>query len=118
MKKNSKKGLIVKSPWIDMIFQGLKIWEIRNKKTNIRGKIYLIKSGTGKILGEVELIDCIEFLKEDLFKYKDKHCIPETNKSFYDNEILYAWVLSNPLLYKEPIPYKHKKGAIIWVNLD
>ena len=44
-----KKGLIIKSPWIEKIFEGKKTWEIRNKDVNYRGKIYLIKSGTDKV---------------------------------------------------------------------
>ncbi|WP_245604640.1 hypothetical protein [Paucisalibacillus globulus] len=29
----------------------------------------------------------------------------------------YAWVLANPRMYQEPIPYNHPMGAVIWVNL-
>lgn len=113
-----KKGLIIKSPWIELILQGLKIWEIRNKTAKKRGKIYLIKSGTGKIFGEVDLVDVINIAKEDFYKYKDKHCVTEDNDFKVDDyEKIYAWVLSNPIVYDKPIPYKHKKGAIVWVNL-
>lgn len=34
------KGLIIKSPWTDYIFEGKKIWEIRGRNTKIRGQIY------------------------------------------------------------------------------
>ena len=37
------KALIVKKPWIDYILDGIKTWEIRGSKTNIRGKIELIQ---------------------------------------------------------------------------
>jgi hypothetical protein len=29
----------------------------------------------------------------------------------------YAWVLANVERLKEPIPYKHPSGAVIWVKL-
>jgi hypothetical protein len=41
------KGLIVKSPWIELILEGKKTWEIRGSNTKIRGPIALIKSGSG-----------------------------------------------------------------------
>ena len=31
---------------------------------------------------------------------------------------IYAWVLENPVKFKEPIVYKHPMGAVIWVNLN
>ena len=30
----------------------------------------------------------------------------------------HVWVLKNPYRYKEPIPYIHPQGAVIWVNLS
>ncbi|NYC91934.1 hypothetical protein B0I49_005584, partial [Clostridium beijerinckii] len=30
---------------------------------------------------------------------------------------LYGWILENPIIYNEPIPYEHKQGCVIWVNL-
>lgn len=70
------KGLIIQSPWIDFILNGEKVWEIRGNNTNIRGKIYLIKSGTKKIYGTVDLIDTKLLTYEDFIKNEDKHCIP------------------------------------------
>ena len=109
------KGLIIKEPYIDQILSGIKKWEIRGSNTSIRGKIYLIKSGTKKIYGEVDLVDSFEI---DLEKYNEYY------KELYGNSCeslpykrTYAWVLEEPLLYDEPVPYIHPKGAIIWVNL-
>ncbi len=34
-----------------------KKWEIRTKRTSIRGKIYLLSKSKGEILGSVEIID-------------------------------------------------------------
>lgn len=37
------RGLILKSPWIDLILDGRKTWEIRGSNTLVRGHIALIK---------------------------------------------------------------------------
>lgn len=50
------KGLIIKSKWADLILSGEKTWEIRGSQTHQRGRIGIIKSGTGKIFGSVELV--------------------------------------------------------------
>jgi hypothetical protein len=30
----------------------------------------------------------------------------------------YAWVLEKPRRLKQPVPYKHPSGAVIWVRLE
>lgn len=110
------KGLIIKSPWIDLILEGKKVWEIRSRNTNIRGEIALIRSGSGTIIGTVELTDCKKLAQSDFKINYAKHCINTDSELPYKN--VYAWVLQNAVLYEKPIPYIHPKGAIIWVNLD
>ncbi len=111
------KGLIIKSPWIDLIFEWHKTWEIRGSNTNIRGEVALIKSGTGMIFGTVDVVDSIP-LTESLYETSfGEHRIKENyNQLPYKKP--YAWILENPVVYPEPIPYKHPQGAVIWVNLD
>lgn len=110
------KGLIIKSPYIEMILEGKKKWEIRGSKTNIRGTIALIKSGSKKIYGEVDLIDCIELDLQSYNKYslelygRKEDCLPYKKT--------YAWVVTNPKIYKVAKPYNHPLGAVIWVNLN
>jgi ASCH domain len=111
------KGLIIKSPWIDYIFQGKKTWEIRGSNTKIRGTIALIKSGSGKVYGTVELVDCKKLSLEEYQEGERYHCIPKKECLNPRYKSIYAWVLQNPVLYDEPIPYKHPQGAVIWVNL-
>lgn len=109
------KGLIIKQPWIDLILDGKKDWEIRGNNTSIRGKIYLIQSGSGLITGEVELVDSLYLTLDEYKTSQNHHCIENTFQFPYKKT--YAWVLKNPVRYKEPIPYKHPMGAVIWVNL-
>jgi hypothetical protein len=109
------KGLIIKQPWIDYILDGKKIWEIRGSKTNIRGKIELIQSGSGLIVGTCEIVDCIELSLSDYQNNITKHNIKNVFTMPYKKT--YAWVISNAQRYDSPRKYKHPNGAIIWVNL-
>ena len=110
------KGLIIKEKWLNKIFSGDKTWEIRSSNTNIRGKIYLIQSGTKHIFGECDIIDSKKLTLLDYQNNKDKHCILKGLENFpYKNT--YAWIISNAKKYEKPIPYKHPMGAVIWVNI-
>lgn len=131
--KHTGRGLVVKAPWVDLILSGKKTWEIRGARTNIRGKIDLIQSGTGLIYGSADLVECEGPLRtRTLNDNKDKHCIPTTffdpdlsffqipetnNEAYMPYKKTYAWVLQNAKRFKKPVPYKHPMGAIIWVKL-
>lgn len=112
------KGLIVKSPWLEHILLGSKTWEIRNKNTNYRGKVYLIKSGSGHIYGKCNIVDSKKISLGEFIKNKDKHFVEDMSLLKYKEDSIYAWILKDKRMYENPIPYKHPKGAIIWVNLD
>lgn len=110
------KCLVIKQPWIEMELDGLKPWELRSRATNIRGRIGLIEQGTGLIVGEAELLGCIEFFDINyLAKFYEQHRID-------DIEILKKWnvalVMDNHIRYEKPIPYKHPQGAVVWVNVE
>lgn len=51
-----ERALIVRQPWIEKILSGEKTWEMRSKRTLVRGRIGLIEQGTGLIVGECDLI--------------------------------------------------------------
>ena len=111
------KGLIVKEPWINYILAGEKTWEIRSSNVKIRGRIALIKSGTGKIFGTVELVDSKELTFKEYRDSENFHCIlGEKFKLPYKRT--WAWSVTNPNVFVTPIPYHHPQGAVIWVNLD
>jgi len=109
-----ERALIVKKAWLDKIFDDGKVWEMRTSKTKITGKIGLIESGTGLIVGEVTLVGCFPNPIP-----KSKHLI--RYHKVEDLSLLdkwkYAWLLKDAKRYKKPIPYEHPKGAVIWVKL-
>jgi hypothetical protein len=68
-----EKALIVADPWISLILDGKKDWEMRSRKTAIRGNIGLIRKGSGLVCGVVKLVGCGE---------ADAFCSPE-EQSYY-----------------------------------
>ena len=116
MVTNLERALIIKKIHLDKIFDKGKVWEMRSTKTSIRGRVGLIQSGSGLIVGEVNIIGCFEppmlLAIADSYKF---HYVD-------DLELLtkwkYAWVLSEARRYDNPVPYKHPRGAVIWVKLN
>lgn len=110
------RALIIKKEYLDKIFDNNKLWEMRSSKTNIRGRIGLIESGSGLIVGSVTITDCYEPLKT-----KNDALITAHLHQVSDFSLLkkwkYPWVMAHPVRYRYPIPYDHPKGAVIWVNL-
>ncbi len=112
------KGLIIRKPWIELILNGEKKWEIRKKRTNIRGFIGLVFRG--KLWGFVEITDCKEFSVEELKNYYEYHRVPEEEIIKYagNRKKLYAWILENPVKLEKPIRIPLKKGIQVWLNID
>jgi hypothetical protein len=50
------KGLIIKEPWISLILSRKKTWELRSRDTRVRGRIALIRKGSGTVIGVAELV--------------------------------------------------------------
>lgn len=120
MSSDIERGLIIRKEWLDRIFDKGKVWEMRSRPTNVRGMIGLIEAGSGLIIGEAELIDCLSPLDEldvDLktIRYMLLHQVDDLDKL---KKWKYPWVLKNAKRYNHPIPYDHPGGAVIWVKLD
>jgi|GEM_PF-389281 len=115
------RALIIDEPWISKILSGEKTWEMRSRATTVRGRIGLIRKGSGLIVGEVDIVEVLDFNQERdvLERYTEEHCIDYSDK---DREFLQkydvAWVLENAKKYSVPIPYNHPQGAVIWVRLE
>ncbi len=112
------RGLIVKEPYASMIVKGDKKWEIRRRKTNIRGKVYIISNG--EIIGSAELVDVIgPFSVEDLMELKEMHKADEKFlREYARGERLFAWVFENPKEFKEKRKVKVPRGAQVWIRVD
>jgi hypothetical protein len=112
------KGLVIDEPWVSMIMRGEKTWEMRSRNTPVRGRIGLIRKGSGTIVGVADLIGTLSKLsRAELRANVDKHCAPESHigDDFKHNT---AWVLERAQHLRQAVPYRHPRGAVIWVNLD
>lgn len=115
------KALLLKPFWSNEILNNNKTWEIRSRRTNVRGRIGVIASGTSKIYGECELVDCIPLTKELYDNNFNKHHISCSYEELPENyKKGYIWVIkeNSQQLYKEPMAYIHPQGAVIWVNFN
>lgn len=119
------KVLTIKQPWASLIIEGYKRFEFRSWKTKYRGELlihagksvdkeayerlkeYLTEMPLGKIIGKVELTDCIkttpEFFKERLKENKDIY-----TKSIFKED--YAWQVELKEKFDKPIEVKGKLG--------
>ena len=123
------KVITLKQPWATLVAEGIKKYEFRSWRTKYRGKI-LIHAGVGvdkedlekykdlnlefpkgKILAEVEIVDCLP-LTDKL----NKKIISENNIA-YGNKIRtgYAWKLDNVRKIKSD---KIIKGKLSLWDLD
>ena len=55
----------IREPWIDMILDGLKTWEIRSKFTKKIGPVALIRSKSGTVVGTANLSKPALFIKAE-----------------------------------------------------
>ena len=90
------KCLFVRHPFAGWIVDAVKDIEYRTKPTNIRGRIGIIQSRTGTVIGEAELTGCN-----------------------YNEELdFYEWELAAPRRFKKPVPFQKKPGAVVWIDVD
>jgi hypothetical protein len=115
------RALLIRRPWIDMILDGTKTWEIRGSRVLIDGpeEIALTPSGSGTVIGVCDLVDCIGPLTQNQYRKNAKKAgmrPSEATLGWYRQT--YAWVMAKPKKLKTPVPYEHPPGAIIWVRLS
>lgn len=109
-----RHSLIIRMPWIKLILNGLKTWELRATRTNKHGWIGLIQQGTGQITGIARLAQVVgPYTVEDLEKYQAKHCVDVKDPKF--QKWRFAWIFKD-VMWIEPVPYFHKRGAVVWVK--
>src|SRR5207249_10751001 len=106
------RALLIRHPWIDMILDGKKVWEIRGSRTSVRGTIGLVPSGSGTVTGVCDVVDCVGPLTADEFRMNAKKAgmrPSEAKLGWYRQT--YAWVLEKPRILKRPVKYQRPSGA-------
>jgi len=90
------KCLFVRHPFAGWIVDGVKRIEYRTQPTRIRGKIGIIQSKTGTVIGTVEVTGC------------------NWNESLEH----YEWTLAEGVRFASPVPFRHKPGAVVWIEVE
>lgn len=114
------KGLVVKKEWASLIFEGdsdgRKLLEVRGSSTGVRGRVGIIESGSGLVVGSVEICGCMAFTRQSFEGLRAQH---KLKCSYW--ELPYrapcGWELRDAYRFPEPVPYRHPQGAVIWVKL-
>ena len=115
------KGLIIDEPWISLILQGKKTWEMRKTACHQRGPVALIRKGSGQIVGTADIVDSLPAVETPAAYAEAEafHAIPPASQSrALADGWRTPWVLRHARPLAAPVPYRHPNGAVIWVNLD
>jgi hypothetical protein len=116
---NTLSAIPIRKPWIDLILNDFKLWEIRSKFTKKLGPVALIRSGSGTVVAIATLSEVIQLTQKIAYEnqnYMGFQGISMTQAKDFEGE--YAWVLKDVVRLKTPVPYKHPPGAVTWVTLD
>jgi hypothetical protein len=113
-------GLIIDEPWISMILNGEKTWEMRTTSTRKRGRIALIRKGSGQVVGTANLVESLGPLtRQQTLDSVDRHGVPaDVIRTGSVDSWVYPWVLADVARLDPPVAYDHPPGAVIWVTLD
>lgn len=114
------KGLIIREPWIDLILDGHKTWELRTRSSSIRGQIALIRAGSRQIDGVASLVDVLPALSpSDLVDSFEFHRVPpDRREAIVEAGWLTPWVLLDARRFSAPVPFTRPPGAVTWVDLN
>jgi hypothetical protein len=112
-------SIIIRQPYIGLILDGQKTWEMRSTLTLRRGQIGLIHKGTKTVVGVANIVDCIGPLTdESRLAAEDRHCVSADKWADpFFAKYRFAWVLTNARRLIKPVPYK-QTGPVIWITLN
>jgi hypothetical protein len=111
--------LVVKAPWIDMLLDGRKNLEVRSGpcKKPLNQRVFLSRSGTGLVEGSVTFRGSVALSNlSDWNAERPNHRVPD-DLPFYGSTT-FGWRFSNPELMATPVPYRVKRGAIVWRKFE
>lgn len=93
---------------------------MRSTATKQRGRVALIRKGSGLVFGTVEIIGCTEKLsRTQMLEEQQRHRINASDITCgtVDNWNR-GWMLQGARALATPISYNHPSGAVIWVTLE
>jgi hypothetical protein len=114
------KAIVLREPYVSLILGGKKTWEMRSSPMNMRGRVGLIKQGSGHVVGVAELVDCLPPLTAANYAEKEAlHCVAAADQpAAVKRKWVYPWLVKRAQSLSRPVRYKHRLGAVVWVRLD
>ncbi len=106
--------LVIKKEWLDLILDGAKTLEVRGCRCTkeVGTFVYLSQSKTGTIAGRVRFDGCSGPLElEEFMDLQSEHKVSTTTLPYSKT---FVWRFSNPIRSSNAIPYKVRKGSVIW----
>lgn len=123
------KAITIYQPYAYAIVAGVKRYETRPRRTNIRGRVAVhaakggprfvtaaldsalpesMKLDYGAVIGTVEIVDCVPV--EEVM-----HTLTDRERVLGDySPGRFVWVLQNPVMFDAPIPARGKQGWWNW----
>ena len=109
-------ALIIRKGPLDKILRGNKTWEVRGSDTKRRGLIALIEGGSGLIVGACELVTTVGPLTLATLQRNARKAGFRADGLYYERT--FAWVLRGAQRLRRPVPYRHRRGVVIWARLS
>jgi hypothetical protein len=115
---NVTHGLVIDQPWVGLIADRKKTWEMRTRPTKMRGWIGLIEKGTSTVIGMARLTGSLPALSRQAhhLHFKKHRVPPGSDGRKYHGKYLIPWVLERSFRLPRPVPYQHPSGAVTWVR--
>jgi hypothetical protein len=111
--------IIMKEP-LDLILFGEKIWEIRGSACSKRGKITLIESKSGTVVGVAELVGCVGPLSVTEWNknLQKSQCsrITSMDECRYGDRA-HAWVLRNARRHREALTVAGADDRVLEIHM-
>jgi hypothetical protein len=114
------QGLIIQAEPLEKILTGRKTWEMRSVHTKKRGRIALIKKGSGRIYGTATILGSLgPFTEVDMVANQDKRGMSTSRmREPQASKWRCAWVLGDVKPLAIRLEYVQKSGSVTFVNLD
>jgi hypothetical protein len=108
----AETGLVIAEPWVSEILAGRKTWEMRTQATRKRGRLELIRKGSGLVVGAATLVDSLPpRTKSQMLASLDRRCVPAASIERGDVDAwVYPWVLTDDVRIDPHMPYTNPPG--------
>ena len=110
----------VRQPWVWLLIDGRKTWELNHLYTKVRGPVGLSPAGSGAIAGMAELVDVHgPFTTAELRDHQER----AQDRRGFARRICRRWAalrlgVPKGRRFERPVPYQHPHQRVIWVRLS